>query len=162
MHNLSIRPAPDADCIPVSFGTRLITGATICKQGNSHTCAQKRGWEDDSVERHIILAHELNQLHIVWVLPPGPPICHIVGSDADVTNGGVKPHIEDLVLIAGSGDCCTPLQVSSDAPHFQAIAHPGISHLQGQGSLVTAWVEQGCAPLQALGDAAHFLHHRKL
>ena len=81
------------------------------------------------MKRHIVLAHELNQLHIVGVLPPGLPVPHIVGGDADVPNGGVKPDIEDLVFIPGAGDCRTPLEVSSDAAHLQPIAHPGVGHL---------------------------------
>ncbi len=32
--------------------------------------AQQRGREDDGVEGHIVLAHELHQVHILGVLPP--------------------------------------------------------------------------------------------
>lgn len=82
------------------------------------------------MEGDIVLAHELHQLHLIRVLPPGSPVRDIVGCDADVAYGRVKPHIEDLVLIPWAGYGRTPLQVTGDAPHFQAISHPGVGHLQ--------------------------------
>ena len=32
--------------------------------------AQQCGREDDRVKGHVVLAHELHQVHILWVLPP--------------------------------------------------------------------------------------------
>ena len=82
------------------------------------------------MEGDVVLAHELNQLHLIRVLPPGSPVRDIVGCDADVAYGRVKPDVEDLVLVPLAGYCRTPLQVTGDAPHLQAISHPGVGHLQ--------------------------------
>lgn len=82
------------------------------------------------MKRHVVLPHELHQLHIVGVLPPGLPVPHIVGGDADVADGGIKPDIEHLVLIPRAGDYCAPLEVPSDTAYLQPIAHPGVGHLR--------------------------------
>lgn len=44
----------------------------LCDADVAHHCpwlprAQQRGREDDGVEGHIILAHELHQLHILYI-----------------------------------------------------------------------------------------------
>ena len=92
--------------------------------GLQPTCTQQSGREDDSVKRDVVLAHELNQLHIIGVLPPRLPVANIIGSDTDVADGSVKPDIEDLVLIAGAGNRCAPLQVTGDASDLESIPHP--------------------------------------
>ena len=95
-----------------------------------HTCTEQGRRKNDSVERHIVFAHKLHQLHIFGVLPPGLPVCYIVGCDADVADRRVKPHVENLVFISLPGDCCAPLEVSGDAADLQAISHPGLGHLR--------------------------------
>ena len=35
--------------------------------------SQQGGWEDDSVEGDIVLAHELDEVHVLWILPPCLP-----------------------------------------------------------------------------------------
>lgn len=47
----------------------------LCDADGLHKCprlarAQQCGWEDDCVEGHIVLAHELHKVHVLWVLPP--------------------------------------------------------------------------------------------
>jgi hypothetical protein len=48
------------------------------------------------VEWHIILAHELNQLHVIRVLPPFLPAVGVTCCDGYVSNGGIEPHIKHL------------------------------------------------------------------
>jgi hypothetical protein len=49
-----------------------------------------------SVERHIILAHKLIQLHIFRILPPFLPLRCVARSDGDISYRRVKPDIENL------------------------------------------------------------------
>jgi hypothetical protein len=42
------------------------------------------------MECNIVLGHELEQLHIVRVEPPLPPLVRVVGRDRDVPVSGVS------------------------------------------------------------------------
>ena len=46
--------------------------------------AEKRGREDDGVERDVVLAHELHHLDVLWRLPPPLPLWGVAGGDRDV------------------------------------------------------------------------------
>ena len=48
------------------------------------------------VKRDIVLGHELIVSDVFRVLPPLLPVISVVGRNADVPNGSVKPDIENL------------------------------------------------------------------
>jgi hypothetical protein len=48
------------------------------------------------VKGNIVFSHELVVSDVVWVLPPLFPVLRVVGGDADLPDGGVKPNVEDL------------------------------------------------------------------
>ena len=72
-------------------------------------------WEDHSVERDVVLAHELVELDILLVLPPLLPLVGVGGCNRDVTNRGIEPDIEDLLSEFLDRDRRAPLKVASDA-----------------------------------------------
>jgi len=47
--------------------------ADVLHQGPGAPTAQQACWEDHGVEGHVVLAHELHQLHILRGLPPAGP-----------------------------------------------------------------------------------------
>lgn len=51
------------------------------------------------MERHIILAHKLIELHMFRVLPPLLPVRWIACSNRYISNRCIKPNIEDLNTI---------------------------------------------------------------
>jgi len=61
--------------------------------GSKQSAREKHG-----VELYVVFAHELLVLDLLGVtrLPPLPPAVSLVGGDADVADGRVKPHLEDL------------------------------------------------------------------
>lgn len=48
----------------------VLSDADALHHGPGLPRPQQGCWEDDSVEGHIVLAHELDQIHIVRILPP--------------------------------------------------------------------------------------------
>ena len=80
------------------------------------------------MERYVVLAHELVQLDILGVLPPLLPILGVSGSDGGVTNGGIEPDIEDLVLPARQRHRGTPFEVTGDATQLEALLEPGLGN----------------------------------
>ena len=48
------------------------------------------------VEGNVVLGHELVVSDVIGILPPFLPLARVVGSDADVPNGSVEPHVEHL------------------------------------------------------------------
>mmetsp|Transcript_7995 Transcript_7995/g.15636 ORF Transcript_7995/g.15636 Transcript_7995/m.15636 type:complete len:262 (+) Transcript_7995:968-1753(+) len=83
--------------------------------------SEERAGEDDSVERNVVLAHELYKSHVLgFVLPPLLPLRRVGGGDADVPDGRVEPDVEDFVLVALLRHRGTPLEVTRDAPRQQA------------------------------------------
>ena len=78
--------------------------------------ADQSRWPHHGVERYVVLAHELVQLNIFLILPPLFPLVCVISCYRDVTNRGVKPHIEDFVCKLFDGDWCAPLEVASNAP----------------------------------------------
>ena len=85
------------------------------------------------MERHVVLAHELHELHLARVLPPAFPFVHERGRDADVSDGRVEPHVEDLLLVARHRHGRPPGEVARDAPRLEAVAEPCV----GDGHAVT-------------------------
>lgn len=84
------------------------------------------------MEGHIVLAHELIEGNIIGVLPPLLPLVGIVGRDGRIADAGIKPHVNDLLLVARQGNRHTPLQISGDTAGFQALCQPRL----GDGNAV--------------------------
>ncbi len=84
--------------------------------------AQQGAGEDNRVEGYVIFAHELVKLDVLRVLPPLLPVflC-IAGSNGQVADGGIEPHIEDLVGILLQWDGCAPFEVTGDASTLQTL-----------------------------------------
>ena len=80
------------------------------------------------MERNIVLGHELPVLHIVRILPPPLPLLGVLSCDADVSDGGVKPDIEHLALVAIQWDWGTPLEVSRDASLLETSLDPRLGN----------------------------------
>ena len=85
-------------------------------------CAQEGAREDHRVEGNVVFAHELVELDIIGVFPPLVPVLLCVaGSNRQVANGGIEPHIENLVGILFQGDGGAPLEVTGDASALQTL-----------------------------------------
>jgi hypothetical protein len=84
------------------------------------------------VEGYVVLAHELEELDILRVLPPLLPILFIVvGCNAEIANWSIEPDIENLVLVLLERNRSTPLQIASDASASEAFFKQGRSKLNG-------------------------------
>ena len=46
-------------------------------------------WEVDRVEIHIVLAHELIEMNVLWIKPPLLPLGREICGNADVTYRGI-------------------------------------------------------------------------
>ena len=99
--------------------------------------ANDRGRKRQGMERHVVLAHELNVAHVGGTLVGAPPAFPVgirravfVGpflGAGDVLDGGIKPDVEDLAFHAGPGrfaflDRHAPVEVPRDAPVLQPVA----------------------------------------
>ncbi|KAI5297226.1 hypothetical protein KEM55_004994, partial [Ascosphaera atra] len=89
--------------------------------------ANLAAWEDNTVERNVILAQELIKLNILRVPPPLLPFRGIVGGDGWITDTGFKPHVEDFVIEALERNRHTPLHITGNAAILQALLQPGLS-----------------------------------
>lgn len=99
------------------------------QQGPALLAGQQTRREDHSVEGDVVFAHELVQLDFAGVLPPLLVLLlEVVGSDRDVADRGVEPHVEHFLLEALDGDGHSPLQVSGDALWLEAHVQPGLRH----------------------------------
>lgn len=81
------------------------------------------------MERHIVLAHELIQLHILWISPPLLPVLGVVGCDGHIANASIEPHIHDFVIVSLKRNRCTPFQISRDTARLQAFSDPCICNV---------------------------------
>ncbi len=105
------------------------------------------------VEGDIVLGHELVVSNVFRVLPPFLPFTSVVGGDADVTDGSVEPHVEDLklfsdvnlmfrkmflsfhflakwnliylIFISFERDRSSPLEITCDAPRLKSFVLSG-------------------------------------
>jgi len=84
-----------------------------------------------------IFAHELVQLDVIRVMPPFPPFVGIGSGDTRISDGCIKPNIDDfalhglvLLFVSDLGHFNTPLQISSDGARSQSLAqHPRLDYL---------------------------------
>ena len=77
----------------------------------------------------VVLADELEKLHVFRVFPPRFPLRRQGRGYGYVADGGVEPDIEDLVFIALFRDRDSPLQVPGYGPFLEAVPDPGVGHL---------------------------------
>lgn len=76
-----------------------------------------------------VLAHELVQLNVIRVLPPLLPLVRVLLGHRDITNRGIKPHVNNLVLelfvlvgVADRWHSDTPLEVTSNRAGLESRA----------------------------------------
>ena len=94
------------------------------------------GWEHHSMERDIILAHELIKLDVLRVLPPLLIVLlEQVGSYGDVPDGCIEPHIKNFFLLSRDWD--TPFEISGDTLWLQPLLEPRLSDRSRVGRPIT-------------------------
>jgi len=59
----------------------------VVEEGVVILCPYQRAGKDNSVEGHIVLGHELIQLHLPRVLPPLLPLICVASCDRQVAGG---------------------------------------------------------------------------
>ena len=65
----------------------LTSRANVVEEGVVILCPYQRAGKDNSVEGHIVLGHELVQLHLPRVLPPLFPLICVASCDRQVAGG---------------------------------------------------------------------------
>lgn len=92
----------DASAVPLGELATLVVevlgGGDVMQQGPALLGGDETGGEDDGVEGDVVLAHELEELHVLADPPVLVGLLEVVGSDRDVADGRVEPHVEDLLL----------------------------------------------------------------
>ena len=94
------------------------------------TASQKRARKNDRMKRDVVLADELEQLHLVPVLPPRFPLVGVIRGDRDVSDRRIEPDVDHLLLEAFDRHRDAPLEVARDRSFFQTVANPGVGHLE--------------------------------
>jgi len=79
------------------------------------------------VESDVVLAHELVQLDVLGVLPPALPLVHVVGSNGNVADRSIEPHIEDLLAVLLKRNRGSPLEVTRDASALETTLQEVVS-----------------------------------
>ena len=93
-------------------------------------CDQRTG-EDNRVKGNVVFADELDQLHLLGILPPLLPLVGKIGRDGDIADRGIEPDVKNLVLEVLFWNRDAPLQIPRDGPFVQAVPDPGLGHLDG-------------------------------
>ena len=105
------------------------------------------------MEGNIVLGHEFVMDDLFAILPPAFPFFRVASRDAQIPNGGIKPHVEDLhtnskqviitvldksqvqfchlVSVSFKRDRSAPFQVTRYATWLQAFLNPGICNDAG-------------------------------
>src|SRR3989344_1120385 len=84
---------------------------------------------NDGVKRNVVLSKKMNNFRI-FVFPIFFPQIRLAnffcqfGSRAHITQNGIKPDVEHLVLVSIERHAHTPLQVTSYAPLLQSLLQP--------------------------------------
>lgn len=79
------------------------------------------------MERNIVLAHELVELHLIRVLPPLFPLRGVVGGNRKITDRSIEPDVKHLVPESIQRDGYAPFEVTRDASRGQAGLEPRLS-----------------------------------
>ena len=94
---MSLPPPASLSLVPAQGQPLLIVQILCRNQPVNHgpflPGAQPGAGEHHTVEGHVVLGHELPVLNILRVLPPLLPVLCVLGGDADVPDGGVKPDV---------------------------------------------------------------------
>ena len=94
-------------------------------------CGELGCREDYGVERDVVLSDELEKVGVLGIEPPLLPIVCEVGRDRDITDGGVEPNVEYLVLVTRLGNGDSPLEVTCYASFLETVAQPALCDLDG-------------------------------
>src|SRR5690554_5595120 len=81
------------------------------------------------MEGDIVFPDKLEELHLFSVLPPIAPIIGVVGCNRDVTYGGIKPDVENLIFIPLLRDRNPPLEVAGYGSLSKAVPYPRLGSL---------------------------------
>ena len=95
------------------------------QQGAAYLGSNQGGREDDAVERHVVLGHELVELHLLGILPPLLPLLRVVGCDGEVADGRIKPHVKHLPQPVSTRKPPTPDWTTATCP--SACSRPTLS-----------------------------------
>lgn len=68
------------------------------EEGPALLGSDEAGGEDDGMEGHVVLSHELEEFYILVDPPFLVGFLEEVGSDGDVADGSVEPDVEDFLL----------------------------------------------------------------
>lgn len=131
--------------IPKDRNGKMVTQPTAGRNAPHHgvgiTRSFQRAREDDRVERHVVLAHELVQLDLVRVLPPLFPLGGVVGRNRKVSNRRVEPNVKDLLPESVHRHRDTPFEITGDTPRGKA----GLEPRHGDGPAI-------CRPFAPIRD----------
>jgi len=87
------------------------------------------------MEGDVVFPDELEEFHLIGVLPPGFPVKSLFFGErnghGDITNWGVKPDIEHFIFISSQGNRNPPLEITSNRARPQPVAQPCLCHLNG-------------------------------
>lgn len=111
-----------------AFVVEVLSGGDVVEEGPSLFGGDEAGGEDDGVEGDVVFAHELEELNVLIDPPVAVFLLEQVGSDGDVADGGIEPHIEHLLLELLDRHTHTPFQVTRDALRLQTHARPSLSY----------------------------------
>lgn len=101
------------------LNTREISNKRVVVSGTDQTT-----WEDDAVKRNVVFGHELIVVDGLGRLEPLLPIGRIVRCYGEVADWSVEPHVEDLVLKAGSWHWSSPFKIARDTTWLEAFFDP--------------------------------------
>jgi hypothetical protein len=85
------------------------------------------------VEGNVVLAHELVQADVLGIVPPLLPLICVVCGDRNVTDAGVEPDVQHLLVITVQRDLCAPLQVTSDTSGLETFLQPRVCDVDTVG-----------------------------
>ena len=110
----------------VPFEVHEFVGRNIVWQQIFPLLFQQNG-EDDAVEDDVVLANEMHQLG-VFVLPIWLPIHPLLGGPiaggCDVSEGRIKPHIQDLSVGTFHGHWNSPIEVPRHGTALKPSINP--------------------------------------
>jgi hypothetical protein len=84
------------------------------------------------VESDIVLAHKLEQFHVLFVLPPLLPLVSIACSNRDVADRSIEPNVEHFLFELFKRYRGSPLKVPSDASAEKTV----LEHRVGEADCV--------------------------
>lgn len=118
----------DSSAVPLgelaALVVEVLSGGDVVEEGPALLGGDEAGGEDDGVEGDVVLAHELEELHVLTDPPGLVALLQQVRSDRDVTDRRVEPHVEHLLLELLDRHTHSPLQVPRYALRLQPHVRP--------------------------------------